>query len=56
MMRAMTHLKSSSCDGELCEGVSDENEGEHTVADVVARTTARAGGVAMPPPVGCPQP
>jgi hypothetical protein len=40
------------CDGELHEGTPNENEGEHTPANVVTCNTARAGGAAMPPPVG----
>jgi hypothetical protein len=40
------------CDGELDEGTSNENEGEHTMADAVTRIAARTGGAAMPPPVG----
>jgi hypothetical protein len=44
------------CDRELREGVSDENEGEHTPVGPAARTAARAGGATMPPPVGQPQP
>jgi hypothetical protein len=43
-------------DGELHEGASEENEGEHTPADTAARTVERAGGVAMPPLVRQPQP
>jgi hypothetical protein len=37
------------CDGELREGISNENEGEHTPADAVTCITARAGDAAMPP-------
>jgi hypothetical protein len=44
------------CDGELREGVSDENEGEHTLAGPAARTVTCTRGAAMPPLVGQPQP
>jgi hypothetical protein len=40
------------CDRELREGASDENKGEHTPADAVTQIAARAGGAAMPPPMG----
>jgi hypothetical protein len=42
------------CDGELREGVSDENEGEHTLAEPAACIMEHAGGAAMPPPMGQP--
>jgi hypothetical protein len=44
------------CDGELREGISNENEGEHTPIDAATRIAARAEGAAMPPPVGRSQP
>jgi hypothetical protein len=44
------------CDWELREGTPDENEDEHTSPNAATRNAARAGGAAMPPPMGQAQP
>jgi hypothetical protein len=43
-------------DGKLRKETSNENEGEHTLADAATRIVARAGGAAMSSPVGRSQP
>jgi hypothetical protein len=40
------------CDRGLREGISNENEGEHTLADAVTCITGHARGATMPSPVG----
>jgi hypothetical protein len=40
------------CDGELHEGTSNKNEGEHTPTDVATCIPTHAGSATMRPPVG----
>jgi hypothetical protein len=44
------------CDGDLHEGTSNKNEGEHTTVDAVTHIAAHIGGATMPPTVGQSQP
>jgi hypothetical protein len=44
------------CDGDLHEGTSNKNKGEHTTPDAVTHIATHIGGAAMPPTVGQSQP